>query len=189
MKYCSSCGSELNLRLPEGDNRMRHVCEDCGEIHYRNPKVVTGCIPEWEDKILLCRRSIEPRYGYWTLPAGFMENGETVQEGAARETLEEANARVRVEQLYTTFNLPHINQIYMLFRGKLLDLDFFAGDESLEVSLFTEQEVAWEELAFPVVVETLRLYFKDRLEGVFQPRIGDIRWISKEHQRYEVEIL
>ena len=175
--------------MPEGDNRERHVCDVCGEIHYQNPKVVTGCIPEWEDRILLCKRAIEPRHGLWTVPAGFMENGETLEEGAARETLEEANARVRMKQLYTTFSLPHIDQIYMLFRGELLDLDFSPGEESLEVALFTEQEIPWEELAFPVIAETLRLYFKDRRDGVFKPRVGDIRRISREYSRYEVDIL
>ncbi len=108
MKYCSSCGGELVARVPAGDNRERRVCPVCGTIHYRNPKIVTGCIPEWQECILLCRRAIEPRYGFWTLPAGFLESGETTQGGAARETLEEANARVRVDSLYTTFNLPHM---------------------------------------------------------------------------------
>ena len=179
----------MSLRIPEGDNRLRHVCDDCGEIHYQNPKVVTGCIPEWQDKILLCKRAIEPRYGYWTLPAGFMENSETLQDGAARETMEEANARVEVLQLYTTFNLPHIDQIYMMFRGALQDLEFSPGVESLEVALFEEQQIPWEELAFPVIAETLRLYFEDRRKGRFESRIGDIRWISKEFRRYEVDLL
>ena len=179
----------MSLRIPEGDNRLRHVCDDCGEIHYQNPKVVTGCIPEWQDKILLCKRAIEPRYGYWTLPAGFMENSETLQDGAARETMEEANARIEVLQLYTTFNLPHIDQIYMMFRGALQDLEFSPGVESLEVALFEEQQIPWEELAFPVIAETLRLYFEDRRKGRFESRIGDIRWISKEFRRYEVDLL
>ena len=118
MKFCSSCGNTVELQVPKGDSKARHVCNVCGEIHYQNPKIVTGCIPEWQDKILLCRRAIQPRLGLWTLPAGFMENAESAQEGAARETLEEANARVEVQQLYTTFNLPHINQVYLLFRGQ-----------------------------------------------------------------------
>ena len=189
MRYCSSCGGDLAQKVPVGDNRPRHVCTRCGEIHYLNPKMVTGCIPTWEDRVLLCRRAIEPRYGLWTLPAGFMENGESCQEGAARETLEEANARVRIRQLYTTFNLPHIDQVYLLFRGELLDLDFSPGEESLEVELFREEEIPWEELAFAVVKETLKLYFADRRSGSYVPRVGDIRWTSDRPRRYEVVLL
>ena len=133
MKFCSVCGNEVRVGVPEGDNRPRHICEGCGTIHYHNPKVVAWCIAHWEDKVLMCRRAIEPRHGLWTVPAGFMENGETTYEGAMRETLEEANARVEVDDLYVTVNLPHINQVYMLFRGRLLDLDYSAGEESLEV--------------------------------------------------------
>jgi len=160
--------------VPPGDTHPRHVCSRCGEIHYLNPKIVTGCIPIWEDKVLLCRRAIEPRSGYWTLPAGFMENGESTQEGAVRETLEEANARVRIQGLYTLFNLPHIDQVYLLFRGQLLDLDFSPGPESSEVALFAEGEIPWEALAFPVVKETLEFYFDDRRKGRFHSRVGDI---------------
>ena len=189
MNYCGNCGARVKLSVPPGDNRPRHVCTRCGEIHYLNPKMVTGCIPTWEDRVLLCRRAIEPRYGLWTLPAGFMENGESCQEGAARETLEEANARVRIRQLYTTFNLPHIDQVYLLFRGELLDLDFSPGEESLEVELFREEEIPWEELAFAVVKETLKLYFADRRSGSYVPRVGDIRWTSDGPRRYEVALL
>ncbi|NEX20163.1 NUDIX hydrolase [Thiorhodococcus mannitoliphagus] len=165
MKYCSDCGAPVGLRIPQGDNRERHVCDLCGTIHYQNPKVVVGCIPEWEDKILLCRRAIQPRHGLWTLPAGFMERGETTREGAARETLEEANARVEIGALYSLFNLPHIDQVYMLFRARLLDLDFSPGEESLEVRLFAESEIPWDVLAFQTIRETLDLYFKDRRRG------------------------
>ena len=129
MKYCSLCGHEVRVGVPDGDNRLRHICEQCGTIHYQNPKVVAGCIAYWQDKVLMCRRAIEPRHGLWTVPAGFMENGETTYEAAMRETDEEANARIEIEDLYVTVNLPHINQVYMLFRGKLLDLDFSPGDE------------------------------------------------------------
>ncbi|MES9986808.1 MAG: NUDIX hydrolase [Candidatus Thiodiazotropha endolucinida] len=174
MKYCSHCGAEVEVRVPEGDNRPRHVCIICSTVHYQNPKIVVGCIPVWEQQILLCRRAIEPRYGLWTVPAGFMENGETSQQGAARETLEEACARVEVEGLYTLFNLPHINQVYLLFRSRLLDLDFAAGEESLEVKLFDEQEIPWEKLAFPVIKESLRLYYADRETGKYPLRSGTI---------------
>lgn len=174
MKYCSHCGAEVEVRIPEGDNRPRHVCDTCSTVHYQNPKIVVGCIPVWEQQILLCRRAIEPRYGSWTVPAGFMENGETSQQGAARETLEEACARVEVEGLYTLFNLPHINQVYMLFRSRLLDLDYAAGDESLEVRLFDEQEIPWDKLAFPVIKESLKLYYADRQAGRYPLRGGTI---------------
>ena len=143
MRYCSNCGMEVDLRIPEGDNLPRHVCIACGVIHYQNPKIVVGCIPEWEDKVLLCRRAIEPRHGLWTVPSGFMENAETLGQGAERETLEEANARVRMGNLYAIYSLPHINQVHVLFRAQLLDLDFKPGIESLDVRLFSEEEIPW----------------------------------------------
>jgi ADP-ribose pyrophosphatase YjhB (NUDIX family) len=174
MNYCSHCGARVELRVPEGDTLPRHVCTSCGTIHYENPKMVVGCIPEWENRILLCRRAIEPRRGLWTLPAGFMENAETTAEGAQRETLEEANARVEILGLYALFNIPHINQVYMLFRARLLDLDFSAGAESLETRLFDEEEIPWNEIAFITVRRTLHHYFDDRRRGEFQFHIGTI---------------
>jgi ADP-ribose pyrophosphatase YjhB (NUDIX family) len=186
MNYCSECGKSVEVSIPEGDNRPRHVCSTCGAIHYQNPKVVVGCIPVWEQQVLLCRRAIEPRYGYWTLPAGFMENGETSQQGAARETLEEACARVDVEGLYTLFNLPHISQIYLLYRSRLLDLDFDAGEESLEVALFHEHEIPWDEIAFPVILESLRLYFADRKQGGFPLRSGTIERLPGEARCFRI---
>jgi ADP-ribose pyrophosphatase YjhB (NUDIX family) len=177
------------LEIPVGDDRPRHVCTRCGTVHYQNPKVVVGCIAEWEDKVLLCRRAIEPRSGFWTLPAGFMERGETTLAGAARETLEEANARVAIGPLYSLFNLPHIDQVYLLFRGQLRDLDFGPGPESLEVRLFAESEIPWEELAFPVVKETLKLYYRDRAVGREGLRMGDIVREEGELRRYRVTIL
>jgi ADP-ribose pyrophosphatase YjhB (NUDIX family) len=190
MNYCNACGGSLDEQVPDGDNRPRHVCDDCGAIHYRNPKVVTGCIPVWEDQVLLCRRAIKPRHGLWTLPAGFLENGESSHQGAVRETLEEANARVDVEGLYTTFNLPHIDQIYMLFRARLLDLDFSPGIESLEVQLFGEQAIPWDKLAFPVVAETLKLFFADRARGQYGIHMGDIvREPGSSLRDYQVRML
>jgi len=174
MNYCSDCGAPVTERVPEGDNLPRHVCEQCGAIHYRNPKIVAGCIPEAGTRILLCRRAIEPRAGLWTLPAGFMENGETTAQGAARETLEEANARVHIEQLYALFDIPHINQVYLMFRGRMLDEQFSAGAESLEAALFEESAIPWDTLAFPVIRETLVRYFADRREGRFQTHHGQI---------------
>jgi ADP-ribose pyrophosphatase YjhB (NUDIX family) len=174
MKYCNICGAPVELRLPPDDNRARHVCTSCGEVHYQNPKLIVGAIPEWQDKILLCRRAIEPRHGLWTLPAGFMENGETTAEAAARETLEEANARVSIDELYSLYNLPYINQVHLLFRARLQDLDFSPGVESLEVRLFSEQEIPWDTLAFRPVRFTLQHYFSDRKAGDFRFRIGDL---------------
>lgn len=189
MKYCSQCGAPVSQKVPEGDNLQRHVCTACGVIHYQNPNIVAGCIPEWGDRILMCRRAIEPRYGLWTLPAGFMENDETTIEAAARETREEAQAQVQVGSLYTVFNLPHINQVYMLFRGRLLSTDFGPGDESLDVRLMTEADIPWEELAFPVIVETLRLYFEDRRSGHFGMHTGDILRPDRGLPDYQVRML
>jgi len=165
VNYCSHCGASVVLRVPAGDNRERYVCDNCDTIHYQNPKIVAGCIPEWEGRILLCKRAIEPRYGLWTLPAGFMENGETTEQAAMRETEEEAGARVIITGLYGLFSIPHISQVYMLYRGTLVDGFYEAGVESLECRLFDEPDIPWEKLAFPVVKETLQRYFADRKCG------------------------
>lgn len=167
MKFCSDCGAVVSLRVPPGDTLPRHVCTNCGSIHYQNPKIVVGAIPEWEDRILLCRRAIEPRHGFWTLPAGFMENAESTAEGAARETLEEACARVEVGDMFTLIDVPHISQVHILYRARLLDLDFAAGEESLEVALFAEQDIPWRDIAFRTIGLTLQHYFEDRRRGRF----------------------
>ncbi len=187
MNFCSHCGGPVHTATPEGDSRSRHMCAACGSIHYQNPKMVVGCLPVWQDKLLLCRRAIKPRYGLWTLPAGFMENAETTQQGAARETLEEAGARVEIQSLYTLFNLPEIDQVYLLFRSRLLDLDFAPGAESLEVALFEETHIPWEELAFPVVKETLKLYFHDRQKNAYPLHSGDIRRTPGQWRRYSLQ--
>lgn len=175
MKYCSECGSDrIGLDIPEGDNRERHVCPECGAIHYTNPRIIAGVLPVWEDRILLCKRSIEPRRGLWTLPAGFLENGETLQQGAERETLEEARARVDIHDIYTIFNLTHINQVYIFFRGTLVDGRYAAGDESEDADLFTADEIPWDELAFPTIRKTLEYYLRDREKGEFPVRMRDI---------------
>ncbi len=174
MNFCSHCGTPVRVEVPAGDNRPRHVCPGCGAIHYHNPKMVVGCIPEWEDKILLCRRAIEPKYGLWTLPAGFMENGETTAEGAARETLEAAGARVDLLGLYSMISLPDINQVYLVFRAKLLHMDFAPGEESLEAALFGEQEIPWDDLAFRTIQRTLMHYYADRKKGEYPMHMGEI---------------
>ncbi len=174
MNFCSDCGAPVILRVPEGDTLPRHVCSRCNTVHYQNPKMVVGCIPEWEDRILLCRRAIEPRHGLWTLPAGFLENGESAAAGAARETLEEAEAVVEIGAMFSFYNLIHIDQIYVMFRGRLLKPEFGPGTESLEVRLFREDEIPWDLLAFRTVGETLRRYFEDRSRGTFGFHMGDI---------------
>lgn len=174
MEYCSACGSKVSKRIPEGDDRPRYVCDGCDTIHYQNPRLIVGVIPVQGEQILLCRRAIEPRKGFWTIPAGFMENGETSLEGACRETWEEACARVVDPQLYRLFDLPHINQVYMFYRADLTDEGFAPGVESLETQLFFEQEIPWEEIAFPVVTDALKDYFNDRKSGDFPVRISDI---------------
>ena len=173
VKYCSACGAErIEFRVPEGDTLPRHVCAACRTIHYQNPKIVVGCLPELGDQVLLCLRAIEPRRGLWTLPAGFLENGETLTAGAVRETLEEANAHVAIGDLYTIISLPHISQIYMMFRAQLLDRGFGPGAESLDVRLFDEDAIPWEDLAFRTIGRTLRNYFLDRKIGTLQTRVS-----------------
>lgn len=169
MKFCPRCAQPVVRRIPEGDHLIRSVCESCNLVHYDNPRMIVGCVPVWEDRVLLCRRAIHPRRGYWTLPAGFLENGETTRQGAARETLEEANARVEIESFYRLFDLPHIHQIYVFFRARLLDLDFSPGAESLETRLFAETQIPWDDLAFRTMKLTLEDYFKDRREGTYPP--------------------
>jgi ADP-ribose pyrophosphatase YjhB (NUDIX family) len=179
MKFCSNCGSSLSVRVPPGDTLQRHVCDACNTIHYQNPRMVVGCIAEWEDKILLCRRGIEPRYGLWTVPAGYMENGETTFDGAVRETLEEAHARVEIGALYALYNIPHISQVYILFRARLLDPAVRPGAETLEARLFPESEIPWEEIAFATVRNTLTHYFADRRQGKYSFHMGTIEPIKK----------
>jgi ADP-ribose pyrophosphatase YjhB (NUDIX family) len=178
----------VERRVPQGDTLPRYICNACNAIHYSNPKIVVGSIPEWEDEILLCRRAIQPRHGLWTLPAGFLENDETTIEGAARETLEEASARVQITDLYALFNLPHINQVYLMFRAKLLDVDFSPGAESLEVALYRESGVPWDSIAFPVIEQTLRLYFDDRKKGEFGMHTGDIIRLPGEKRAYQTRM-
>lgn len=190
MKFCSLCGGNITHRTTGSDNRPRHICDDCGKIHYQNPNIVTGAIITWQEKVLLCRRAIEPRYGFWTVPAGFMENGETTWQGAMRETWEEARANIEIDDLYATVNLPHINQVYMLFRARLLDLDFAPGEESLEVELFDEADIPWDELAFPMVSETLKLFFENRRENNYPVRMLDIVRIEEpEPRRLDITLI
>ncbi len=185
IKFCSQCGSpEVRFTIPEGDNRPRYICGKCDFIHYQNPNIVAGCLVTHEDKILLCKRAIEPRKGLWTLPAGFMENNETAEQAAQRETWEEARAKVNVHGLYTVFNLPHINQVYMIYRGDLVANAFEPGPESLEVDLYAIDDLPWDELAFATIRETLRLYIEDVNRGKFGLHTADIirPWVLLDSQ-------
>lgn len=167
LNYCSACGTPLEQRVPPGDSLPRGVCGGCGAIHYRNPRLVVGALPEWQGQVLLCRRAIEPRHGAWTLPAGFMENGESVEDAARRETLEEACARIELGPLFTMISVPFIHQVHVIYRARLLDLDFAPGPESLEVRLFAEEDIPWKDMAFRTVRRSLKHYFSDRRSGVF----------------------
>ncbi|MFC1516236.1 NUDIX hydrolase [Thermodesulfobacteriota bacterium] len=174
MKYCNRCGSKVDYRIPTDDDRPRHICDACKTIHYNNPKLVVGCIPVWEDRILFCRRAIEPRYGKWTIPAGYLEIGETVEEGALRETYEEAGARIQSLEPYALYNISFIGQIYLIFRGGLVNGVFKSGHESLEARLFGKDEIPWDHLAFTVIREVLHRYLKDHEQGAFSFHIGRI---------------
>lgn len=183
MKFCSECAHPVSLLIPPDDNRLRYVCSNCGFIHYQNPKMVIGSIPVWNNngdtRVLLCKRAIEPRRGYWTLPAGFMENDETTSDAAMRETLEEAGARIELHELFSLLNVPHVHQVHMFYRATLLDLDYAPGVESLEVGLFSETEIPWSDIAFPTVAHTLKFFFDDaaiiRNGGMFGFHAFDIR--------------
>lgn len=167
MKFCSHCAAPISIKIPVNDSRERHVCDSCGSIHYFNPRNVVGSIPVFGKQVLLCRRAIEPRHGYWTLPAGFMELGESTSTGAARETQEEAGAIVQIGPLYSLLNVPHAEQVHLFYLATMTTPDFHAGEESLEVALFNEQDIPWNEIAFPTVKQTLEWYFADRAAGLF----------------------
>lgn len=173
LNFCSNCGAKVSVRVPPGDSLPRHVCDGCGTIHYRNPLLVVGAIPEWEGRILLCKRAIEPRLGKWTLPAGFMELDETTSQAAARETLEEAGARIELGDLFSMLSVPHVNQVHLFYRARLLDLDFAPGEESLEVALYREDEIPWKEISFRTVSTTLRHFFADRAAGQYRLHDGE----------------
>jgi ADP-ribose pyrophosphatase YjhB (NUDIX family) len=174
MKYCSKCGSKVSTQVPEGDNKQRFVCENCHTVFYDNPKTVVGAIPLWEDKILLCRRAIEPALGKWTLPAGYLENGETLAECAIRETEEEACAQIVDLNPYAAINLPHINQVYFMFRANLATNAYAPGEESLEVKLVSPEDIPWADLSFASIREVLRMYCQDLGSKRFQFRVSDI---------------
>ena len=174
INFCSECGAKVEYKVPSGETLLRAVCVSCQTIHYQNPKIVAGCIPEWEGQILLCRRAIEPRLGRWTFPAGFMEMGESTEEAAARETLEEAKANVEITSLYAVYSLPHVSQVYVVFRGQLVTREFGVGDESSEVELVSLDQIPWDHLAFPVIVEILTRYAEDTKQNTFGVHFGTV---------------
>ena len=173
MKFCSECGQPVELRIPEGDNLPRHVCPACHTIHYQNPKLVVGCVPDHDGRILLCKRAIEPRLGYWTVPAGFMENGETLQAAAVREALEEALAQVEIGSLLAVVNVVHAHQVHVMFRARLPRAEFGVGHESLEVGLYRPADIPWREIAFPSVEFALRRYLEDGDRGLAGTHFAD----------------
>ncbi len=184
MNFCSHCGQPVERRVPAGDHLLRHICPRCDYIHYQNPKVVTGCIPVWEDKVLLCRRAIEPRLGYWTFPAGYLEMGETSGQGAARETLEETGVEVAVGALLAVINVPHISQIYMVYRARALSAAHHPTLESSETELVSEADIPWREIAFPTIYHSLKFFFDDRSAGREDFHAVDIRpddWMKLRH--------
>lgn len=165
MNFCTQCGARVEFRVPSGDHLARYVCDQCGTIHYQNPRLVVGCVAEHEGRILLCRRAIEPRRGHWTVPAGFMENGETLQQGAARESREEALAEVEIGSLLSIVHVLHAHQVHVFFRAGLSSPSYGVGPESLEVGLVQPEEIPWSDLAFPSTEFTLRRYLEDRASG------------------------
>jgi ADP-ribose pyrophosphatase YjhB (NUDIX family) len=174
IKHCRQCGSAVSYQVPDDDNRERAVCQACKTIHYENPLNVVGTVPVWGEQVLLCKRAIEPRYGFWTLPAGFMELGESSSEGAVRETVEEAGARIELKGLFTVLNVVRVAQVHLYYRADLLDTDFAPGPETIEAQLFHENEIPWEQLAFRTVRRTLECFFADRRRGQFDVHTADI---------------
>ena len=178
---CCKCGSsEISFEIPDGDNKERYVCKNCGYIHYQNPNIVTGCILEWENKILLCKRAIEPRLNTWTIPAGFLENEEPLEVGAARECEEEANATPVDMRIFSIYSLVHISQIYVMFYGKLKDGKHSPGlEESFETKLYSKEEIPWSELSFPIITENLKLFYD--LEKSNKPFTGIIDKVNSNY--------
>lgn len=174
IKFCTACGAPTQQKIPKDDDHSRAVCTNCGQVHYSNPKMVVGCIPEYKGRLLLCKRDIEPRKGKWTLPAGFLESGESVQDGALRETFEETRATAEIIEPYRLVNIMFVDQIYFIFRARLTSTEFGPTTESIEVRLFEEKEIPWDEMAFEVIKQTLEHYFKDRKNGNYPFKVMDL---------------
>lgn len=179
MKYCSNCGKTLTFKLPAGDTHFRFVCNNCGIIHYQNPRMVVGCIPLWNGKILMCKRAIEPKYGLWTIPAGFMENGETVEEGAIRETMEESGANVEIVRLHALYSLPNVNQVYAIYLAHMKSAYVEAGEETLECKMCEPQDIPWDELAFTAVEFSLKKYIENLTVNSDKTFLGTLTELKK----------
>lgn len=186
MKFCSDCGQPVELRVPAGDHLPRHVCPACGTIHYRNPKVIVGCVPEWEDRILMCRRAIEPRLGLWTFPAGFLELGESSGQGAAREALEEAGTDVEIGALFVVINVPYVSQVYLIHRARMKSPAFGPTIESSEVRLMREDEIPWDQIAFPTIWHSLKFFYSDRAGGRGGVHVLDLAQRPRRPEQAEV---
>lgn len=186
MKFCADCGGSVELRVPPGDHLPRHVCPDCGSIHYRNPRVIVGAIPEWEGRILMCRRAIEPRLGRWTYPAGFLEIGETTAAGAARETREESGADVEIEDLCALINVPYIAQVYLCYRARMLGPKHHPTPESSETVLMRPEDIPWDEIAFPTIWHSLKFWIADREKGRREFHSLDLTWRPRDPRKREV---
>ena len=187
MKFCSDCGGTVDWKTPAGDHAPRHVCTACGAIHYRNPKVIVGCIPEWTDgRILMCKRDIEPRRGLWTFPAGFLEMGEATSAGAAREAQEESGADVEITSMLCVINVPYVSQVYVIHRARLLAERFGPTPESSEVRLMREDEIPWEQIAFPTIYKSLKFFFEDRAKGLTGIHALDLQFRPKPPAQAEV---
>lgn len=187
VKFCNACGNSVDYRVPDGDHLPRHICPSCGHIQYFNPRVIVGCIPEWEDgRILMCRRNIEPRFGLWTFPAGFMELSETTGHGAAREAMEESQADVEVGDILAVINVPYVSQLYVIHRGRMRSAHHGPTPESSEVRLMTESEIPWNEIAFPTVFHSLKFFFSDRAAGVTGIHTLDLSYKPRKPREQEV---
>lgn len=172
MKYCSNCASEVTFRAIEGDHLPRFVCDNCGEIHYQNPRVIVGCLPVWKGEIMLCRRGIQPQYGFWNIPGGFMENNETVEEGALREAKEEAGISANIKSLLSVFTVPYINQVHIHFLVELTEPTWHLTTETTEIQFFNEANFPWAEIAFPSNIFTLKTFFANQKSGDWNVKIG-----------------
>lgn len=181
MRFCHDCGASIKIARPEGDTCDRHVCTACATIHYINPKIIVGAVCDWQDKVLLCRRAIEPRHGFWTVPAGFMEIDESTEEGAVRETWEEATAHIEIVGLLGLYNIVRLSQVQIFYRANLLSPEMAAGIETLELDLFDWDEIPWDDLAFPTVHWILRKAIDTRGQGA--PFIPDIKSVSAADRR------
>lgn len=178
-RFCSQCGTPLTQIIPPDDNRLRDACGRCGAVHYQNPRNVVGVLPVWQGKILLCRRAIEPRYNTWTLPAGFMELGETTAQGAMRETQEEAGAQIELGPLYTIIDVPHAEQVHFFYLAEVLSPDLYPGPESLEAAFFAIDDIPWSNLAFRTVITTIEHYIEDKETDSFPMRHYDIDYVAQ----------